>query len=95
MKEYKNLIERFAAVSSLETEALPGLPLVELVGNRRVLIENHCGVLQYSDNGIWVKVKNGQLVISGTKLELARMTKEQLIIIGQIESVQVYNGRQQ
>lgn len=68
-------------------EPVPGLPLVEIAGQGRVLIENHRGVCGYGRDQICIRVKYGQIAVRGCGLELARMTKEQLVITGQIESV--------
>lgn len=68
---------------------LPGVPVVELAGDRRVLIENHKGVVEYGKERICVKVQYGLLCICGIDMELAKMSKEQLVIAGKIESVSI------
>ncbi len=93
MKQRKNLLERMAFAADLSTEPLPKLPLVELAGEHRVLVENHLGVIQYGCQEICVKVSYGHISISGKRLELARMTKEQLVITGIIEGVCLCRGR--
>lgn len=71
----------------LSGDLFPGLPLLEIYGNRRVLIENHCGVSGYSCCEIIVQTKQGIYSILGEHLEISSMTKHQLIITGIIESV--------
>ena len=56
-------------------------------GDRRVLIENHGGVTQYSAERIGVRVSYGTVCIMGCGLELKQMTKERLVIAGRIDSV--------
>lgn len=73
--------------TDLNTEPLPGEPLVELLGQGRVLIENHLGVLGYACNEVCVKVKFGCVIVCGQNMVLSRMTKEQLLINGCIETV--------
>ena len=73
----------------LPEEAAPAETLVEIVGHRRVLIEHHCGVTQYGRQMICVKVKFGHISITGTGLELTRMTRGELIVSGCIESVRL------
>lgn len=73
----------------LPGEALPGQPLVEIAGDGRVLIENHRGVREYSRERIGVKVKFGLVQICGSCLELRCMTREQLVISGRIDMVQL------
>lgn len=84
---HMNWMERLADGADLSVEALPGQPLVELAGERRVLIEHHQGVTQYSREQICVKVKYGYVSVVGCGLELSRMTKEQLIISGRIDGI--------
>ena len=85
-------IDKIAARAELPTETIPGMPLVELFGCQRVLIENHKGISLYGYNEICVKVSYGQISVCGSGLELARMTKQQLVITGQIESITLNRG---
>ena len=71
----------------LAEEPEVGETLVEVLGHRRVLIENHCGITQYGGCRICVKVKYGSIYIAGKGLKLSLMTKDQLIISGCIESL--------
>lgn len=87
MKPEKRLWERFAERVDMSEEAFPSQPIAELMGDRRVLIENHLGVTQYSCEKIGVQVKYGCLYICGQGLQLACMTKAQLVITGAIESI--------
>lgn len=81
------LLERLADEADLTVEPLPGQPIVEIAGDRRVLIENHFGVKEYSRERITVKVKYGFVSVCGCQLELMRMTREQLVICGKIDGV--------
>lgn len=92
MLQSDKILGRLAWAADLPDEAIPGLPLVEIIDNRRVLIENHHGVNEYGESLIRVKVKAGTICICGCKLELALMTKGQLIINGVIESVKLHRG---
>lgn len=69
------------------TIPLPGVPLVEVCNNRRILIENHQGVVGYETNEIIVKVRNGTICIGGDHLQLIRMSRYQLVVVGVISSV--------
>ena len=73
----------------LPGESLPGQVLVEITGENRVLIEHHRGVREYSREKIGVKVKYGVVQVCGSCLELRYMTKEQLVVSGKIDSIQL------
>lgn len=85
----KGFMQRITSAADLNDEPLPGVPLVEIAGDSRVLIEHHFGVTQYGRCLICVRVKYGLVVVQGTRLELARMTKQQLVITGCIECVKL------
>ena len=88
----KRLSERLAGATDLHDTPIPGVPMIEIAGDGRVLLENHKGVTEYSKTRICVKVKFGQVCICGQGLRLAKMTKSQLIICGKIESVELFRG---
>ena len=86
------LFEKVVLGAELPMECAPGLPLLEIIGNQRVLIENHQGVTAYGQNEIRVKVCFGQMCVSGADLKLACMSKHQLVIIGQIHGISIFKG---
>ena len=90
MERAKHWVQKLADSADLPGELLPGMPLVEIAGQGRVLIEGHGGVSAYSREKICVQVRYGQVCITGCCLELVRMSREQLVICGKISSVQLF-----
>lgn len=86
----KDWLRRLADVMELEGEAIPLIPIVEIGGDSRVLIERHCGILEYSRERIGVKVRYGTICVLGYGLEITRMTRQQLVISGRIDGVQLH-----
>lgn len=86
MKQQRHWMERLTDGLDLTGEVSIH-PVVELTGDRRVLIEHHLGILQYQQDRICVKLNFGTVLICGCGMEIARMSKEQLVIAGRIESV--------
>lgn len=72
-----------------KTNILSMLPIVELVGQRRLLIENHQGVLSYSTNEIKIKVSYGCVIVAGNNLQLMEMSRVKLAICGRIDGLQL------
>ena len=74
-----------------ERENIPSMqPVVELVGQSRVLIENHQGVLAYSTEEIQIKVCYGCVIIAGKDLQLMEMSRIKLAICGRIDCLQLF-----
>lgn len=67
--------------------------LVEIWGNRRVLVERHQGILDYGTEEILVGATFGTVRIRGRELRLCCMSREQLFISGKIDSVEL-EGRE-
>lgn len=87
MENRRNWMERLADGMDLMGEPLPGQPLVELAGDRRVLIEHHHGVIQYDRERICIRVRYGTVSVCGCGLVISRMSKDQLVISGRIDSI--------
>ena len=89
MKQHNSLLDRLMDTVDLVDEPLPRIPIVELSDDRRVLIENHCGVISYSQERVAVKTKSGCICVLGSGLVLTRMSKEQLRICGTIRTIEL------
>ena len=65
-----------------------GEMVLELVGNKVVVISNMLGVLMLDSNEIHVKAsKHQKAVIKGEMLEVREMNKNEMTIAGRIHSV--------
>lgn len=93
MGKGRNFFEHMMEQSSLGPDSVPGQPIIEIAGDRRVLIENHHGVAAYGTERILVNVKYGSVCICGCNLEMMHMTREQLVIYGRIDSVSLQRRR--
>ena len=87
-------MRQMADHAALTEEALPAQPVVELLGEGRVLIEGHKGVSAYSDREIEIKTHLGVVRISGCNLKLTNMRTYRLVISGNISCVHL-SGRKQ
>lgn len=80
------------SAAGLPEEMLPGVPLIELCGNRQVLVENHRGVKEYGTERVLVRLHRGCLVIRGRDLVLRRMERRTLVITGHVDGVDFETG---
>ncbi len=80
------------ATDELIGESLPRRSIIELCSDCRLYVERHLGVYEYSDVEIHVGVHFGKVIIRGGCLKLASMSKESLVITGQIKCVELVRG---
>lgn len=92
LMDRRSIIGRLAAATDLEDESVPGLPIIEIAGNRRVLIEYHKGICQYTAQAVCVKVTFGCIHVLGENLEIGRMTRNQLVVTGCIHQIELDGG---
>lgn len=89
MQRNKQFIQRIADAADLGAEPLPGIPVIEIAGDRRIIVEGHRGVAAYSRTKICVRLSYGCASVCGQDLELNCMTRDQLVISGRIDCVQI------
>ena len=87
MENRKEFMKKGTDQTQLKERLFPCLPIIEIAGEKQVLIENHFGVKEYGCEQISVRMRYGLAVISGSQLELRQMTKEQLVISGRINAI--------
>lgn len=93
MKQRGTLFRRLTEEVGRSAQPLPGVPIVEIAGERRVLIENHRGVQEYNADRICVGVSFGKLYVEGSCMEICQMTAHQLVICGRIRGVILERGK--
>lgn len=92
MKNKKGILRKLSEEASSYAQFLPGIPIVEIAGDKRVLIENHSGITEYSPQRIAVKVSFGCICICGNNMDLSCMSGQQLVIGGRIDTVSIIRG---
>jgi sporulation protein YqfC len=66
-----------------------GVVKVTLVGRRRLLVENHRGILEYAADHIAVSGGKIRVNIIGSGLELCAMDRDALLVTGMIASLEL------
>lgn len=94
MGEKRSVLRQLLDEAGLEDEALPTQCVVELLGEGRVLIENHKGVIEYGSEAIAARAEFGSVRIVGVNLRLRLMTAQKLVIVGKIDAIALERGRE-
>lgn len=81
------LKDRFINTLGLPSEVLLKLPLIMMVGGKSLLLENHCGILEYSRERIKVRLEKGEMTLTGKELLIESISDEEIQIKGEILSV--------
>lgn len=62
------------------------LPKITMIGNLQVYIENHKGIIEYSNQRIRINTNIGIIRIIGKNMYIRTIVTEEVIIVGEIET---------
>lgn len=92
MKIYDKVLGKIPTLLGVPDQTLPGVPIIEIYGNKRVLIEGRCAVIEYSTSIIRLKNNCEIICVSGSDLIMTELTYQQIIITGEIENISISRG---
>lgn len=84
----KKLQESIADFFELPKELLCNLPRITLIGDIQMLLENYGGIIEYNDQLLRLKIKEGEVVVTGKNLKIKNFLYNELLIEGNIISVE-------
>ena len=87
-KREKGVLTGAAELFDLPVDLVTGVPHVEVLGNRQFYMENHRGIISYSDREIAISGSGMILQVKGADLVLVSMTAQALRIQGEIERIE-------
>lgn len=88
MGEWMGRLQEKMRDNFLAEDLDPRLPYVQVVGDKRVLIENHTGIVEYSDTVMRVSLGGMELCIGGEGMDLTVLTLRELTIEGRIHTLE-------
>lgn len=74
---------------AIPAEAISSAPLIQLRGKKSLCVENHGGILQYSDTEVKISVKGGAVTVRGSEMFICRMTKKCVEIHGRFVGLEL------
>ena len=69
-----------------------GLPIVRMIGQQELFVENYRGLLEYTDSMIRIQTKLGQIHITGKQLKITHYDSDEMKIKGIIHMFMFYQG---
>ena len=72
----------------LPAEAVSGALRITLIDRRQVLIEQHRGIIGYTENKVTVRLKDGYLVLCGEGLKIGEYSGQDVAVSGKVCSLE-------
>ena len=87
-EDNKKWQESLADFFEMPKELLCNLPRITLIGDVQMLLENYGGIIEYNDELLRLKVREGEVVVTGKDLKIKNFLSDELLIEGKIASVE-------
>ncbi|UZW12640.1 sporulation protein YqfC [Clostridium pasteurianum] len=87
-KVKKDLAEKL----DIPADVILNIPKITIVGDDEITIENHQGILQFSDNFIRIKSSLGNIGIEGSDFEILFISGTTIVLSGVFKSME-YEGK--
>ncbi len=84
---FRKMKGAIAETFELPKEILLDLPRVTVTGNQQLYIQNHRGIVEYTDKIIRISISGGELVVKGERLIIRNVFSEEILIEGVINSL--------
>ena len=83
-----SFFDKAAEIFDIPSEVVAGMARITVTGCRRVLVENHKGILEYGSEEIHINGGRMVLKLRGSGMELRSMNTEELLITGRITGME-------
>ncbi|ALC89896.1 sporulation protein YqfC [Bacillus sp. FJAT-18017] len=80
-----------AARMDLPQDVIMDLPRITMIGQIHIYIENHRGLLSFTDRELRLMLKKGQLLIKGKAFVIKTILPEEILLEGKIDQVVYIN----
>jgi len=88
-RETKSLEYFLAHFLELPKELVMGLPRITVLGDIQMIVENHCGIIEYTTERVRIGTSIGELRVTGTDLALRTIFPEEIAVDGKIRSIEL------
>ena len=78
---------RLGQMCDLSRDVVAGLPVISMLCDCEVFIENYRGILEYSSEYLKVSTKIGNIRVSGSNLVIYHMNQDEILLRGCIGKV--------
>jgi sporulation protein YqfC len=87
------IVHKLAHFLDIPLDTIIDWPHMTLSGNKNLTISNHRGVIEYDQTLVRVNTRFGELRISGSGLTLVSALKDEVIIEGKINQLEMIDWR--
>ncbi|MGG4491813.1 sporulation protein YqfC [Metabacillus idriensis] len=87
-KKWRQQVAKWISrTAEIPQDVMMDLPRITMIGQIHIYIENHRGLLTFTDNELRLLLKQGQLQIKGEAFVIKAILPEEILLQGKIDQV--------
>ena len=91
MNANPSIKQKITNISGVPKDVAMGIPILTILGDIEISLENYSGIIEYTDYLIRIRTKTGQIIVTGSKLQIDYYTNDEMKIHGKIDSIELKN----
>lgn len=84
---WRRFLQSLSGSLEMPREVLLDVPRATLIGSMQVQVENHKGVLQFSPTCVRIRTRDGEMVVTGSRLKIGSIFKDEVVVEGRIDRI--------
>ncbi|CCC58152.1 sporulation protein YqfC [Caloramator australicus] len=80
--------QRFSDALDIPEEIVLDVPVIKIVSNNKIIIENHKGIIEYSKTTVRINSRIGIVALKGEDFVIKYITQDEIILEGEIEVIE-------
>ena len=85
------LRDKILRVSEFPRDVVMGMPVLNVLGQSELRLENYRGILEYTEEMVRILIKGGQIKVTGRVLQVVYYTNDEMKISGYIKSIEYHH----
>ena len=86
-REKVSQMEKVSEKMKLSSDILAGAPIVTMIGQTELSIENYKGIIEYTGELLRIQTKTGRIHIEGKDLVIRQFSEEAMKVSGYIDQI--------
>lgn len=91
MVKRSDIKTRISDSLELPKEVTLNIPILMVTGKNDIYIENHKGIIEYSNEILRINSEIGIIKITGKNLYIKEINKEEIFIVGDVDVIELIN----
>ncbi len=87
MGKFNNFRSKIADDLELPNDAMSDNFNLRMHGNKKVIIENHSGIIIYEDNEVGIRTIENNIFIKGSKFKIEEINSDSIVVKGNIKEI--------